>query len=917
MKLSDTQEGKRLVATQQQKMPWRRWGPYLSERQWGTVREDYSTNGDAWNYFPHDVARSRTYRWGEDGIAGISDDMQRLCFALALWNGEDDILKERMFGLTNSQGNHGEDVKEYYFYLYNTPTHSSMSYLYKYPQRKFPYTNLIDENGRRKADPGSFEYELLDTGSFVDDAYFDVLIEYAKNSPEDMLIQISATNRGPARKTLHLLPTLWFRNTWSWSPSTSRPSLSVQASTITGCQVIQASSLDEEFGTRWLYCEKPQETLFTENETDTARFGWGANVPPYVKDAFDCYVVRGQKEAVNPEHVGTKAAAYYLLHCDSGETQVVRLRLSNADHLPNPFDANFGTIFATRKQEADEFYEAVTPFPLSEDMRTIQRQAFAGLLWNKQFYYYHVQEWLDGDPAEPAPPEQRKAGRNHDWTNVYVQEIFSMPDAWEYPWFAAWDLAFHTIPLALIDPEFAKQQLLLLTREWYMSPNGQLPAYEWSFDDANPPIQAWAAWQVYKIEERMYGRADRAFLERIFQQLLLYFTWWLNRKDRAGNNLFQGGFLGLDNIGPFNRSTLPSAISGYVDQADGTSWMGMYCLNMMRIAVELAISDAVYQEMASKFFQHFLAIADAMNRIGGDGEHLWDDTDGFFYDVLHLTGDKRIDGKRFISLKVRSVVGLIPLFAVEAIDEKLLQAGSEELTELKTRVNRAMQHYPDLMQHDYISVMPTNKQFMQGLLISLLKPERLKRILQKMLDESEFLSPHGIRSVSKFHEEHPLIVPGMTKEHGEPYEVDYEPAESRSPLFGGNSNWRGPVWFPMNYLIIESLQKFHRYLGDSFTVECPTGSGKQMTLREVAMELSQRLIGIFLRDSTGRRPVYGGTQMFQENPNWRDLILFHEYFHGENGAGLGASHQTGWTGLVAELIQQRAEYVGQEVKTKP
>ena len=911
MAMQETQEGQRLADTQQGKAPWRKWGPYLSERQWGTVREDYSANGDAWNFTTHDQSRSRAYRWGEDGIAGISDAEQRLCFALAFWNGEDPILKERLFGLTNTEGNHGEDVKEYYFYLDNTPTHSYMKCLYKYTQRAFPYADLVDENERRKADPASFEYELLDTSSFTDNTYFDILVEYAKNTSEDILIQVSITNRGSAPKTLHLLPTLWLRNTWSWFPSAPKPQLQGISSNSPDYQIIAVSSPESKFGHYHLFCEHAQEVLYTENNTNNARFGWGENESPYVKDAFDQYIIHGQKDAVNPKQTGTKAAAHYTLAIAAGETQVVRLRLSQDGAAVDPFNTDFARIFTERRKEADEFYQAVTPFQLGEDMRNIQRQAFAGMLWCKQFYYYNVKEWLDGDPVGPPPPASRKQGRNYQWTHVAAREIFSMPDTWEYPWFAAWDLAFHTIPLSLIDPDFAKRQLLLLTREWYMHPNGQLPAYEWSFDDANPPIQAWAAWRVYKIEQKMYGKGDREFLERIFQQLLFYFTWWLNRKDLQGNNLFQGGFLGLDNIGPFNRSQLPPSVGGYLDQSDGTSWMGMYCLNMFKIAVELATQDDTYELMASKFFQQFLAIADAMNGVGGEGEHLWDETDGFFYDVLHLSPSKLINGEKFVSLKVRSIAGLVPLFAIEAVDQKLLQAGAAEMEALKRRVDWARQARPDLMHNYYISVIPTDTEFMHGLLLSLVQPERLKRILQKMLDENELLSPHGIRSVSKYHEQHPFMVPGVTDENGQPYRVDYEPAESRVHDFGGNSNWRGPVWFPMNYLLIESLQKFHRYLGDDFKVECPTGSGKLMTLWEVATELSQRLISIFARDTTGKRPVYGGTETLQQDPQWRDLILFYEYFNGENGAGLGASHQTGWTGVVAKLIQQWGEYAGQ------
>jgi hypothetical protein len=902
--IQETQEGKRVAEDLRKTHYWKRWGSYLSDRQWGTVREDYSADGTAWDSFPHDQARSRAYRWGEDGIAGMCDTHQRLCFAIALWNGEDEILKERLFGLSNREGNHGEDVKEYYFYLDNTPTHSYMKCLYKYPHTRFPYADLVAENGRRKSNPWSFEYELLDTGSFDHDRYFDVFVEYAKNAPEDILIQIRVVNRGPERKTLHLLPTLWFRNTWSWYGDPVKPSLKARASDRPEFQVIEASGPDQDFGKRWLYCEGPQEVLYTENETNKARFGWGANASPHVKDAFEQYVVHGRKEAVHPQQSGTKAAAYYTLDLGAGETKTVRLRLSDSDTLPTPFGPEFAVVLQDRKREADEFYQAVTPFPLSEDMRNVQRQAFAGLLWCKQFYHYVVKEWLDGDPVGPPPPEQRKVGRNHEWIHLYTEDILSMPDTWEYPWFAAWDLAFHTLSLVLIDPEFARRQLSLLTREWYMHPNGQIPAYEWAFNDVNPPVHAWAAWRIYKIEEKMYGHADREFLEREFQKLALYFTWWVNRKDAGGNNLFQGGFLGLDNIGPFDRSHIPTGISGHVDQSDGTSWMGMYCLNMLRIALELAMQDPAYEEMACTFFQHFLYITDALNQVGGEEEHLWDDQDGFYYDVLHLTG---LNGQECISMKVRSMVGLVPLFAIEAIDLKFLQ--SANLADFKKRFDWFLQNRPDLTQHENIAVMDTSGEFIQGKLLSLVRPDKLRRILQKMLDENEFLSPHGIRSLSKFHERNPYLLPGVWE--GQHYRVDYAPAESRTSDFGGNSNWRGPVWFPVNFLLIESLQKFHRYVGDDFTVECPTGSGKQMTLWEVATELSNRLIHIFLRDVSGNRPVYGGTKTFQENPNWRDLILFYEYFHGDNGAGLGASHQTGWTGVVAKLIRQWAEYPAQ------
>jgi hypothetical protein len=871
------------------------------------VREDYSGDGAAWDYFPHDHARSRAYRWGEDGIAGICDNHQRLCFALALWNGADPILKERMFGLTNGAGNHGEDVKEYYFYLDNAPTHAYMKYLYKYPQVAYPYADLVAENGRRKSNPWSFEYELLDTGVFQDNRYFDVFVEYAKSAPEDILIQVSVVNRGPALATLHLLPTLWFRNTWSWnpaSPNVPKPMLRAGTPAQAGFGVVEATARDRNLGTRWLYCENPREILFTENDTNKERFGWGPNPSPYVKDAFDSYLIHGRADAVNPQRTGTKAAAYYKLDLAPSQTAVIRLRLSDVDMLSDPFGADFAGIVATRIEEAEAFYQAVSPFPLPDEMRRVQRQAFAGLLWGKQFYHYVIQDWLDGDLVGPRPPEQRKRGRNHEWVNLYNDDVLSMPDDWEFPWFAAWDLAFHTIPLALIDPEFAKRQLVLLGCEWYMHPAGQIPAYEWAFNDLNPPVEAWAAWRVYKIEERMCGQGDRLFLQRMFQRLMLYFTWWVNRNDIAGNNIFGGGFLGLDNIGVFDRSTIPAAVGGHIDQADGTSWMGMFCLNLLEMALELAKKEPVYADMAGKLFNHFLYIAEAMNGLGGTEVSLWDDTDSFYYDVLHLTGGQDQGEESYISMKVRSMVGLVPLFAVMKIDLDQLQSGDME--DFTRRFDWFMKNRPDLTRGAYIDVTDTNDQYLKGKKLSLVSQDKLRRILQKMLDETEFLGPYGIRSMSKYHERCPYVLPIASQ-----YRVEYAPAESRTGDFGGNSNWRGPVWFPVNYLIIESLQRFHRYLGDAFKVEYPTGSGNQMTLWEVAAALSERLITIFLPDADGHRPVYGGTTTFQEDPNWQNLILFFEYFHGDNGAGLGASHQTGWTGIVAKLIQQWGEYAGQ------
>jgi len=880
-----TREEERLEEERNRKAYWKRWGPYVSERQWGTVREDYSPYGTAWDYFTHDQARSRAYRWGEDGIAGISDNHQRLCFAIALWNGNDQILKERLFGLTGSEGNHGEDVKEYYFYLDNTPTHSYMKYLYKYPQRAYPYLQLVEENRHRgRKEP---ELELLDTGVFDGDRYFDVFIEYAKNLPDDIPIQISIINRGPEEATLHLLPTLWFRNTWSWNHSNDKPSLKL-LKTSSRTSVIEASH--PTLGERWLYCEAPTELLFTENETNNQRlFGIG-NASPFVKDGINDYIVDGRKEAVNPNQVGTKVSVHYSLKIGVGETKTVRLRLSQFKSLAEPFSPCFEAILQDRKREADEFYERICPFPLTDDMRNVQRQAFAGMLWNKQFYNYVVEDWLKGDPAEPTPPPERKHGRNHNWIHLYNDDVLSMPDKWEYPWFAAWDLAFHTVPLVMIDPDFAKRQLILLTREWYMHPNGQIPAYEWAFGDVNPPVHAWAAWRIYNIERKIYGQEDRLFLERVFQKLLLNFTWWVNRKDSEGKNVFEGGFLGLDNIGVFDRSAqLPTG--GHLEQADGTSWMGMYCLNMLAIALELAKDNPSYEDIASKFYEHFIYIADAMNIIGGEEAGLWDEEDGFYYDVLHLP-----DG-RYHPLKVRSMVGLIPLFAVQTLDQETLR----RLPGFKSRLEWFIENRPELRKN--VACMRTPGMGERRLL-SIVNQDKLRKILRRMLNEKEFLGPCGIRAVSRYHAEHPYVF----DINGHEYRVDYEPAESTSGLFGGNSNWRGPIWFPVNFLLIESLQKFHYYLGDNYKVEYPTGSGKEMTLWEVATELSNRLMKIFLKDPSGRRPVYGGSERFQTDPNWGDHILFYEYFHGDNGAGIGASHQTGWTGAVAKLVQQYGEY---------
>ncbi|MCI0546056.1 MAG: glucosidase [Candidatus Rokubacteria bacterium] len=878
-----TPEHERLAESEARGVHWRRWGPYLAERQWGTVREDYSPHGAAWDYFPHDHARSRAYRWGEDGILGISDNHQRLCFALALWNGRDPILKERMFGLAGTEGNHGEDVKEYYFYLDSTPTHAYMKGLYKYPQEAFPYDELVAENRRR--DRHQPEHELLDTGIFDGNRYFDVTVEYAKCAAEDVLIRITAENRGSEPAELHLLPTLWFRNTWSWDLGRERPVLRA-APSLPSHAVIEAEH--ESLGARWLYCEGSPELLFTENETNLARCFGMENPGPYVKDGINDRVVEGRAPAVNPERTGTKAAAWYRYTLDPGAAVTIRLRLVNTPLAGPPFGPAADVTIARRRHEADAFYATVIPAELSADARNVMRQAFAGLLWSKQFFHYDVKRWLTGDPTMPAPPPERQLGRNHDWTHLYNEDVISMPDKWEYPWYAAWDLAFHTIPLALVDPDFAKSQLVLFLREWYMHPNGQLPAYEWAFGDVNPPVHAWAALRVYRIERRLRGAGDRVFLEKVFQKLLLNFTWWVNRKDAEGKNVFQGGFLGLDNIGVFDRSA-PLPTGGHIEQSDGTSWMGMYCLNMLAIALELARENPAYEDMASKFFEHFVYIAHAMHDLGGEGINLWDEEDGFYYDVLYHGGQR-------CRMKVRSMVGLIPLFAVESLEPEVM----DRLHGFRRRMQWFIENRPQFRKH---LVEVHRRGTGTRRLLSIATRERLTRILRYMLDENEFLSPHGIRAVSRVHRDHPyvLVLDGMT------HRVDYEPAESSSGLFGGNSNWRGPVWFPVNYLLIESLQRFHHFYGDDLKVPCPTGSGPMLNLWDVAAEISRRLTRIFLRDAAGRRPVFGGARKFQEDPHWRDRLLFYEYFHAEDGAGIGASHQTGWTGLVAKLLQQSGE----------
>jgi hypothetical protein len=871
-------ERQRLAEDAQRKKNWKRWGPYLSERQWGTVREDYSPHGSAWDSFPHEHARSRAYRWGEDGLMGISDRHGLVCFAVAMWNGKDPILKERLFGLTGSQGNHGEDVKECYYYLDSTPTHSYMKALYKYPQREFPYQWLADENRRRgRQDP---EFELINTGVFDDDRYFDVFTEYAKAGPDDLRIRISVFNRGPEDATIELLPTIWFRNTWSWGLGTRRQRLRAGEAHATFATV----DLDSEYyGHLALQCEGAPELLFTENETNSKRL-WGVDEGvQHVKDGFHDYVIHKDSAAINAERVGSKAAARYVLMIPAGGSAAVRLCLTTKPSTTGAFGSDFEATFDNRIREADEFYKEVATPDLSEDARSVQRQAFAGMLWSKQFYHYDVSRWLQGDPAGPEPPDERLRGRNGDWTHMYNADVISMPDKWEYPWYAAWDLAFHTIPLALVDPEFAKQQLVLLLREWYMHPNGQLPAYEWALGDVNPPVHAWAAWRVYKIDKKRTGKGDRKFLERVFHKLLLNFTWWINRKDSEGKNVFQGGFLGLDNIGVFDRSS-PLPTGGHIHQSDATSWMGMYCLNMLAIALELSRENSTYEDVASKFFEHFVYITRAMNI------QLWHGEDGFFYDVLDLP-----DGREF-PMKVRSMVGLIPLFAVETIGSDIC----DRLPGFARRMQWFLDNRPDFAQH--VEIEKTSDGQVRRF-FSLVDRGRLKQICRYLLDETEFLSPHGIRAVSRCHRERPYLLDVMGMEH----RVDYEPAESSSGLFGGNSNWRGPIWFPVNYLIIESLQKFHFYLGDSYKVECPYGSGQMRTLWDVAGELSRRMNRIFLRDENGRRPVFGGATKLQSDPHFRDHVLFYEYFHGDNGAGIGASHQTGWTGLVAKLIQQSGQ----------
>jgi hypothetical protein len=880
-------EAKRLLEDAKREKNWKRWGPYLSERQWGTVREDYSPTGECWDFFPHDHARSRSYRWGEDGLLGITDRECRLCFALALWNGKDPILKERLFGLSGPEGNHGEDVKECYYYLDSTPTHSYMKALYKYPQAEYPYALLVGENRRRgKRDP---EFEILDTGVFDGNRYFDVFVEYAKATENDILVRITVANRGPAAATLHVLPTLWARNTWRASAaseaSLTRPRIALGKDGAIEAAHGSLGNYRLEFGPA--AGQAAPEVLFTENETNTRRHYGIEPASPYVKDAFGDFVVRGNRDAVNPKRFGTKAAPHYVLDVPAGGEVVLKLRLaevSGAGVTAGALGPGFDAVFSERISEADQFYQTGMPKHATPDERRVMRQAYAGLLWSKQFYHYVVKDWLDGDPGQLPPPPERLHGRNADWRNLYNRDVISMPDAWEYPWYAAWDLAFHMIPFAKIDPQFAKEQLVLLLREWYMHPNGQIPAYEFAFSDVNPPVHAWAAWRVYKMTGAR-GLRDRAFLSRVFQKLIINFTWWVNRKDSEGNHLFSGGFLGLDNIGVFDRSK-PLPTGGRLEQADGTAWMAFYATTMMSMALELSRENPATEDVASKFFEHFVAIADAMNTLGGTG--LWDEEDGFYYDQLHIDG-------RSTPLKVRSLVGAIPLIAVEVLDSRQV----DKLPGFAKRLKWFLENRGDLAKQ--LSFMEKGRDV--RMLLALPTRERLVRVLSYLLDENEFLSPYGLRSISRVHKDKPYVL----HVNGEEFRVDYDPAESTTGLFGGNSNWRGPIWFPINFLIVEALERYHHFYGDSLRVECPTGSGNQMTLHEVARELSSRLAAIFLADATGRRPCHADEARYRDDPRWKDLVLFYEYFHGETGRGVGASHQTGWTATVAKCIEDLAK----------
>ncbi len=883
-----TAEELRLTAAHSRKEDWQRWGPYLSERQWGTVREDYSAHGDSWGSFPHDHARSRAYRWGEDGLMGISDRQGRLCFALALWNGRDPILKERLFGLTGPEGNHGEDVKELYYYLDSTPTHSYMKALYKYPQGAFPYEQLIQGNRHRGKD--QLEFELVDTGVFNDDRYFDVVAEYAKASPQDILIKVTVHNRGSEPASLHVLPTLWFRNTWSWLGHDELPerypSMQLQPD---GTVFVWHEALGEmSFASDSSVCAS--QWLFTENVTNSERLHGGPNEGKYVKDAFHDLLIHGDQEAVSPYGIGTKTAAWYELNIEPHSSKVIRMRMTNHEEKKwkpeTAFGPEFEEVFAARLEEADEFYGSKLYKEYSPEAARVARQGYAGLLWTKQFYHYVVPQWLKGDEGQPPPPESRKQGRNRDWPHLFNRDVISMPDKWEYPWYAAWDLAFHMVPFARIDAEFAKSQLLLFLREWYMHPNGQLPAYEFGFGDVNPPVHAWACWRVYK-QTGGRGKRDRLFLARAFQKLLVNFTWWVNRKDISGNNMFGGGFLGLDNIGVFDRSQ-PLPTGGHLEQADGTAWMAFFCSTMLAIALELASEDPSYEDIASKFFEHFVAIADAMNTLGGSG--LWDETDGFYYDQLRM-------GDHGQPMRIRSVVGIIPLFASEILDPRTL----DKLPGFKHRMNWFLKNRKDLARQ--ITICEKDPAAVDAkksrLLLAIPSKERLRRVLQRVLDESEFLSDYGLRALSRVHSADPFVF----RTDGQELRVDYVPGESNTGMFGGNSNWRGPIWFPVNYLLVEALERYHHFYGDDFKIECPTGSGVWMTLKEVATELSRRMSNLFLPDAEGRRPCHGDDPRYRDDPYWKDLVLFYEYFHGDTGRGCGASHQTGWTALVLRLLK--------------
>lgn len=893
-------EKNRLRDARENIAPWKKWGPYLSERQWGTVREDYSDNGDAWNYFPHDQARSRAYRWGEDGLGGVTDDHNLLCFALALWNGNDPILKERLFGLTNSEGNHGEDVKEYYFYLDSTPTHSYMKYLYKYPQAAYPYEDLVVTNrNRSRYEP---EYELLDTGIFDEDRYFDVFVEYAKADAEDLLIQISVVNRGPEVAPLHLLPTLWFRNTWSWGSGGSKPVM--QKVEGTGASVVHAYLTDEllkeYLGDYYFYIDGVVPLLFTDNETNNKRIGGTPNSSPYAKDGINNYVIEGVQEAINPMPVGTKVAPHYVLNVGAGETQIIRLRLTkNAPaQVGYPFSEYFEQQFAARRHEADVFYDSVIPESVKQDGDRINvfRQALAGMMWSKQYFYYDLDQWLKEHYITPwMPAAQRKRVRNNEWFHMYNDDVISMPDKWEYPWYAAWDLAFHMVPIGLIDPDFAKDQLMLMLREDYLHPNGQIPAYEWNFGDVNPPVHAFATWEIYVLDRECNGgKGDLDFLKYAFSKLVINFTWWLNRKDEGGNNLFEGGFLGLDNIGVFDRSS-PLPTGGYLEQADGTAWMVFFSQRMLQIAIELALHDPLYEDLAIKFFEHTMWIAGAMDRIGDNQDELWDEEDGFFYDVLRFP-----DGNA-CRLKVRSMVGLLTMMAVSVFPGNVFK----KLPRFSDRAKQFMMRHPELTANMHL---PSTPGYNGRLMLSILNENKLRRVLTRMLDEQEFLSNYGIRALSRYHKDHPYIF----YHGGQEFKVEYIPGDSNSGMFGGNSNWRGPIWMPVNLVLLRSLLLLYGYYGDSFTIEYPTGSGQQMTLFDVVMQISDRLTSIFLKDGNGRRPVYGSAEKFQTDPHWQDLILFYEYFHGDTGAGIGASHQTGWTGCIARIIQQMG-YLSKEM----